>query len=684
MSQSSPFLVRYAAIIFSLRTFAAAMLAFSIALWLGMPRPYWAMASVYITSNQLTGATWSKAAYRVMGTLIGAAGTIALIPNLVNAPELLSLAIALWVGVCLYLSLIDGTPRGYMFMLSGYTVALLGLPVLSTPELTFGIVSARVQEIMLGIVCASVVSMLVLPRSVAEAIAAQGDVWLAGVHQLGVDVLTDQGEEAKRSADRVRLAAASSEIDQLCRHLDYETLTSANTARGLQRLRQHMLALVPLIASIDDQRRALNAQHVMPASIAELSTKVANWLAGGGQGGSEADSLLAALDEVQPQLTAVASWSEIGVASFANRLRHLIDVVSDCQRLRAAIADGRGVDTLPLAFAPDTVGTAVLHRDHAHALWTAAATALSVLVCCAVWIATGWTDGASAPIFAAVVGSLFAGVDEPLPAFRKLYRVFLLVIAVNGIYTFGLLPRITTFELVIAALMPTFVLFGWISARPATARIGSLLTVFTSVQLALDSSYNADFSTFANSSVALMVGVGLTGVVSGIVRLFGAAWIANRLLRSNWQTLAAVAESREPQNRVAVASLMQHRLALLASRITTVSAGSRADAANLRQLRTAVNIINLRKAAAGLASSASTAIDDLLGRLAAACRTHTGGRLPHELLGRLDETIGSTLREPDSESRNDVIDGLAAIRSGLFPESVSYDPHAPEQGRVAA
>ena len=70
------------------------MLAFSIALLLDMPRPYWAMASVYIASNQLSGATNSKAVYRITGTLIGAAGTIILVPNLVNAPELLSLGIA--------------------------------------------------------------------------------------------------------------------------------------------------------------------------------------------------------------------------------------------------------------------------------------------------------------------------------------------------------------------------------------------------------------------------------------------------------------------------------------------------------------------------------------------------------------------------------------------------------------
>ena len=137
MTQTSSFWIDMPPLVFALKTFAAAMLAFSIALWLDMPRPYWAMASVYITSNQLTGATYSKAVYRILGTLIGAAGTIVLVPNLVNAPELLSLAIALWVGICLYLSLIDGTPRSYVFMLAGYTVALLGFPIVSMPRIDF-------------------------------------------------------------------------------------------------------------------------------------------------------------------------------------------------------------------------------------------------------------------------------------------------------------------------------------------------------------------------------------------------------------------------------------------------------------------------------------------------------------------------------------------------------------------
>src|SRR5712671_6588519 len=196
--QPSSFWVRHAALVFGLKTFVAAMLAYSIAVWLDTPRPYWAMASVFITSSPLTGATSSKAVYRILGTLIGGVGTIVLIPNLVNAPELLSFCVALWYGILLYFALIDGTPRSYVFMLAGYTVALLGFPIVSMPQAAFDIVVSRVQEITLGIICASVVAMLVLPRSVASAVTAQADAWLAGARRLGVDVLTGRGSNQER------------------------------------------------------------------------------------------------------------------------------------------------------------------------------------------------------------------------------------------------------------------------------------------------------------------------------------------------------------------------------------------------------------------------------------------------------------------------------------------------------
>ena len=653
------------------------MLAFAIALWLDMPRPYWAMASVFITLHQLTGATVSKAVYRLLGTVIGATATIILIPNLIAAPEILSLAIALWVGICLYLSLIDGTPRSYVFMLAGYTVALLGFPILAVPQLTFDIVVARAQEIMLGILCAVVVAMLVLPRSVVSVITAQADAWLTGARQLGVDILGGRGSSGQRDKERMRLAAAASELDQLSRHLDYEGAASRHVALSLRYLRQHLLALLPLLAAIEDRRAELLSHKGMPRHMTAITARLANWLADGGRAGREAEALRAALRDAEPRLGADAAWCEIMVAGFAIRLGNLMDITRDCHLLREAISDGRDPDTLGLGLTANSLTVAVPHRDHGFALWAATATALSVLTCCAFWIATGWPDGALAPIFAAVLGTLLGGVDEPLPTFRKFFGMFLAVIAVTGIYTFGVLPRITNFEMVIVALMPAFMLFSWMAARPATALVGSFLAILTSVQLALDSSYSGDFTVFANTSVAFMLGAMLTGSISGIVRFSSADWIASRLLRSNWRTLAEVATRETKEDGFALASLMQHRLALLAARITVVPEDARSDAANLRHLRTALGIIDLRQARVGLSRHARAVVDLLLARLASAFGSHETGRLPDELVKRLDTTIAVTLQEDAGDARNEALIALSGIRLGLFPERSVYEPPTP-------
>src|SRR3979409_1102936 len=140
---------------FASKTFVAAVLALYIALSLGLDRPYWAMASAYIASQPLSGATRSKAVYRFLGTLLGATAAVVLVPNLVDAPALLSLGLAAWTGICLYFALLDRTPRSYVFMLAGYTAAIIGFPSVAAPDQIFTTAVARVQEIGLGIGCAS-------------------------------------------------------------------------------------------------------------------------------------------------------------------------------------------------------------------------------------------------------------------------------------------------------------------------------------------------------------------------------------------------------------------------------------------------------------------------------------------------------------------------------------------------
>src|SRR5215472_13277658 len=98
-------------IIFSVNCYIATILALFIAFSLDLKTPAWSMLTVYLTSQPLSGALRAKAVYRVIGTFIGGAAMIAIVPNLVDAPELTTLAIILWVALCAYLSLLDRTPR---------------------------------------------------------------------------------------------------------------------------------------------------------------------------------------------------------------------------------------------------------------------------------------------------------------------------------------------------------------------------------------------------------------------------------------------------------------------------------------------------------------------------------------------------------------------------------------------
>ncbi len=134
-------------IVFSVKSFAGAMLALYIALWIDLPRPAWAMGTAYIVAQPLSGAIASKAVFRVIGTIIGAVVAVAIVPNLINAPPLFALAFALWVGLCLFVSLLDRTPRSYTFMLAGYTAAIIGFPSASEPAAVFDTAIARVEEI---------------------------------------------------------------------------------------------------------------------------------------------------------------------------------------------------------------------------------------------------------------------------------------------------------------------------------------------------------------------------------------------------------------------------------------------------------------------------------------------------------------------------------------------------------
>jgi uncharacterized membrane protein YccC len=170
-------------------------MALYLAYSMGLPRPFWAMTTAYVVAQPWSGAVRSKALYRLAGTFFGSAATVYLVPRLSNSPVVMTAAMVLWVGACLYLSVLDRTPRSYLFMLAGYTAAMIGFPSVTAPAQVFDTALARVEEISLGIVCATLIHSIVLPRGLAPALTLMLDKAVRDARNWMHDTLSGQATE---------------------------------------------------------------------------------------------------------------------------------------------------------------------------------------------------------------------------------------------------------------------------------------------------------------------------------------------------------------------------------------------------------------------------------------------------------------------------------------------------------
>ena len=684
--------------LFSIKTFIAAMLAVYIGFATALPRPYWAMATVYICSQPLSGATRSKAAYRVAGTLIGAVVAVGLVPNLVNAPVLLVGAIALWVASCLYFSLLDRSPRSYTFMLAGYTAALIGFPSVLDPGAIFDTAVARVEEITLGILCASVVSALLLPSSVGAVVSARTNRWLANAARLSLDVLSGHGTDEHARGELLRLAGDAAEIDMLSTHLAYDTSNSRDVRRHIEALRLRMLMLLPILSSIVDRLRALGIAEPedIPADIAQAIEHVRGWISPSAPSLARADRIRDAeavdrlrqtIDAAQEPLGARSGWDDLLKVSLLLRLRELVDTANDTRILRRAIAGHRAHLSGRLAFNAGTAVLLVRHRDHAMALLSAIGVAIAILITSAFWIETGWPDGSAAPMMAAVACCFFASRDDPVPAILQFATWTGVAVALMAVYQFAIFPLVHDFEILTLVLAPALLLFGVLISMPATMGIGMALAANGTTVLALQGSFSADFGAYVNSNMALLLGMYAAAIVTRLVRSAGAEWAVLRLVRAGRGSLAQAAVRRGRRDRARFAGLMLDRIGLAAPRLAALDPNSIIRAIDpLGGLRVGLNIVDLRRARHELPEPAVVAIDRVLDGLAAHYRKRPGARTP-ELLDRLDQALTAVTPVEDGPGKRDALLGLVGIRRVLFPDALPYaaaGPERPQPERVAA
>ncbi|MGE7412903.1 FUSC family protein [Methylobacterium tarhaniae] len=656
--------------LFAFKVSGAALLALGIALWVDLPRPYWAMATVYITMQPLSGATRSKALYRVVGTLIGVSAAVVLVPPLIDSPEMLTLGLALWTAGCLYLSLLDRSPRAYLFMLAGYTAALIGFPAVTAPETIFDTAVSRAEEITLGILCASLVASLVFPEPVGPVLAGRVGAWLAETGRWTGDVLSGAGEEPAVRARRLRLAAEAAEIDALSAHLAYDTSAQSRAVPLVQLLRGRMLMLLPVLSSLADRIAALRGLSGLTPELRSLLADVEAWSAAGAPAG-EAGALMVRIEAADHPLPPHPSWTALVRASLIDRLRELVAIGRDCRALQDGIGRGDGSLREPLAYAGEFGGRAPRHRDHGMAARSALGAFLGIVACVVAWIATAWPDGATAAMMGAVLCCMFATQDDPVPAILSFATWTGIAALAVGVLQFGVMPLVHDFVSLALVLAPALILCGLLMTNPRTLPVGLALGVNGNALLAIQDRYATEFGAYVNSGLALVGGIWIAALVTRLVRSVGAEHGARRLVAASRADLARAARRRGRGDRTAFAHLMLDRLGLLVPRLA--AAGPDSDLSRidtLAALRVGMNLVSLRRARHGLPPEAVASLD---GALDAVASHYEGPRGPasETLLRRIDAALARVEAESGGESghgaRRDALLGLVGLRRALFP-----------------
>jgi uncharacterized membrane protein len=147
-----------------------ALIALLVAFTLNLDQPQWALLTVFIVAQPQSGLVLAKSFYRVIGTVIGAAVALFLVALFAQERVLFLGALALWIGLCTFGSQYARNFAAYSFVLSGYTVAIVGIPGALDAGNAFYIATARVTEISLGIIVTATISHIVLPSSLADSL----------------------------------------------------------------------------------------------------------------------------------------------------------------------------------------------------------------------------------------------------------------------------------------------------------------------------------------------------------------------------------------------------------------------------------------------------------------------------------------------------------------------------------
>jgi uncharacterized membrane protein YccC len=553
-------------LLFGLRLWASVCLALYIAFWLQLDNASWAGTSAALVCQPLLGASLRKGWFRMIGTLVGAAGIVMLTACFPQSRVGFLVGLALWGAACALVATLLRNFASYAAALAGYTAAIIASDELGAVGgangEAFTLAITRVSEIWIGIVCAGIVlagtDFGAAPRRLAALLAglsAEIASRFGAALTLAGSALSDM-QPVRRELVR-QVIALEPAIDQAIgesSRLRYHSQVLQTAMDGLFEALAGWSAVVWRLARLPDDTARQEADAVLNSVPLELRSAPP-------QGG--ATSWVA--DPVGMRRMCDAAVLRL-IASPAGTpsLRLLTDQTA---RLLTGLSDV--FDGLALLVA-DPARHQNLYRARLHvpdwlpALVNAGRALVTIVAVEVFWIITAWPNGALAITFAAISVIIFAPKADVAYAAAMSFMVGVGLAAVcAAIVAFAGLPNVETFAGFSIVMGLFLVPAGALMAQPWQPTMFAALAGNFVPLLAPANQTSYDTVQFYNAALAIVLGCGAAALSFRLLPPLSPAKQSERLLALTLRDLRRLATAAIHWRRDDWDNRMYSRLAAL-------------------------------------------------------------------------------------------------------------------------
>nr|WP_208295255.1 FUSC family protein [Serratia plymuthica] len=535
---------------YALRNSLAMCLSLWVAFVLNLDEPYWALTSAAVVSFPTVGGVISKSIGRIIGSLLGAAASVAIAGHCLNDPWLFTLFIAAWIGLCTYISNHYQNNVSYAFALAGYTAAIIAFGTVNVTDTQqiFDIAQARVCEVITGILCGGVM-MMILPST------SDGEALLTSLRRMQLRLLEHAAMLWQPEITAQMRTSHEGVIGQILTMnlLRIQAFWSHYRLRRQNNVLNYMLhQQLRLTSVISSLRRMLLNWPDHPANLAAVLDQLLTELRAPA---TDKYRLARILQQIAPQ-----DPTDYRHRAFWLRLRHFCWLYLRCSRWLQKLEGATPVSDIQ----PPRVTSLARHTDSYEAAYNGLRTFLCIIIGCAYWINTQWDAGSSALTLTAISCVLYSSTPSPINSITTLLKAVLLLSVACFVVKFGLMIQIDDFWVFCAFLFPILVTLQMIKLQnPPYAALWGQLIVFMGSFLTVTNPPSYDYQSFLNDNIGKIVGVLFAGLAFQILRPSSDKRKSRRIIRALRRDFSDQLSKKPQQSESQFESLIYHRVSQL-------------------------------------------------------------------------------------------------------------------------